>query len=286
MATAESVQLADESQDYGDQLIARGEYALKLGRDLLRQAALLRGEIPQEQVARPDGPSADHSVGRHGLVDEKVARERARTLGVFTRLEFEDALGLKGPATSKWLLALIQAGALVREIRESDGATVHRYCLPLEAESARYQLQVYCSEHREKDHSTADLVEALGLSDEEVEAGITELVALGALKPTSVSKVSSTGEIGELGQTRYHWVPSLDTDSQLKLEQARRAAMSAPAVLRGEEIRLKRKNPDLLKPGYRQKAANKDRNRSRMEAAKAHRDELAARRSVQPRPAA
>ena len=83
-----------------EELIARGERLIKLGQQL---AVIGMGIVP---VDEPVG-NIVRSVGRQGVVDERVAIQVARTLGEFDRPAFAEALGLKASGTSKWLSVLM-----------------------------------------------------------------------------------------------------------------------------------------------------------------------------------
>lgn len=111
-----------------EELIARGEQLIKLGQKL---AVIGMGTLPAEEPER----QTVRSVGRLGVVDERVAIEVARTLGEFDRPAFAEALGLKvGAATSKWLTVLLHHVPPIIDRRE-DG--VYAYIPPPKSRKPR-----------------------------------------------------------------------------------------------------------------------------------------------------
>lgn len=111
--------LAALSELTAEELIARGEQLIKLGRLLAAQSA---GAI----LPVVSDVAEQRSVGRLGIVTEREAIAAATDLGEFTRKEFAVKLGLKGAAVSRWLSKLIDRDNPIIE-RTDDG---YRYVPP------------------------------------------------------------------------------------------------------------------------------------------------------------
>lgn len=112
-ATPEYAELAELT---AEELIARGEKMVRLGRELLGLAANASAgttESEPESEPEPERPrSEDRSVGRFGAVTVNVAKLKAIEMGDFTASEFADTLGLKVSATNRWLSTLKSLGHL------------------------------------------------------------------------------------------------------------------------------------------------------------------------------
>lgn len=287
LAMLDATGIATESEHTAEELIAYGERLLRLGRELQASAAVLRGERPPKPVA-VNGPGVDHSVGRFGEVDENSALAKARELGTFTRIVFEDALGLDGVATSKWLAKLLDHDAISR-VTDETGAIAYRYIRSLEDEPPGLQLRVWVEKHwAQSDREPFDLAmvaEGTGLAEEEAQAALVALIADGTIAATTIEVVNDLDEIEKLRGQYYEYRPPIPGGLQTELERRRLAEVgSTPQVKRGEPVRIRteRKNARARStPGSRQKVINQDRNWERLQAAKAERAEKARARPKQ-----
>jgi hypothetical protein len=269
------MEIASESDLTAEELIARGEKLIAIGRELQTQAALLRNESPPKPLSRPAGPSGDHSVTANGLIDTEAATVKARALGTFTRLQFEDALATNGPQTTKWLAALLKTGTITRETAE-DGAIAYRYCRPADDEPAEYQLRVWAAEQTEP-FDVEQAADGTGLPTEDIEQALPRLIGDLTVAPVTVEAVDDLGELEKLGETFFRYQPEIPNGLSAELERRRLSAVnSTPQVKRGTPVRIRteRRNARARStPGSRQKVINQDRNWERLQAAKAEREE-------------
>lgn len=284
LAALDAQGIASEADLTAEELIARANKLLAIGRELQLAAAQLRGEPAPKAISRPAGPSDDHSVGRLGNVDEDAATAKAREMGTFTRTAFGDALGFSGVQTTKWLMKLVEHGVIAREIDE-DGAIVFRYARTLDDEPPIYQLRAWCASNREP-FDVAAAEEATGLTREEVTAAISNLVRSCELKPTVVESVNELDEIEKLTGQFFEWTAPIPNGLQSELERRRLAAvLPTPEVKRGLPIRIRTERSQRRArstPGNRQKVINQDRNWQRLQDAQAARAAQAKTREAKP----
>lgn len=234
-----TLQVAAESQATGHALVAEGERLLRLGKELLRQSALLTGQKPQEHVTRPDGPADDHSVGHAGLVDLNRAQAKARELKRFTRNQFGDALGLKGVQTSKWLAQLLERAWIERTVDEESSATVYDYIRRPEDEDPLYQVRQW-AQNVGVAFRMEQCVEETELPSEEVGVAITQLVTEGVLRTETIEQVDGLDEVDQLGETVYRYAPPLPPGVAGDLERRRlQVVRDVPEVERGTPIRIR-----------------------------------------------
>lgn len=282
----EAAQLAEESEITGQALVDRGKELMGLGQDLLRQAALLRGE--QEPVFRPaTGPSTDHAVSKTGnVVTHETALAMARKLGRFTRIQFEDALQLKGIQTSKFLAKLHDAGDIARG-QNDEGASIYDYVKSSADEPPIYQLEMWARATSEA-WDLDEAVDQTGLPEEEVVAGITELIVRGIIAAEQLTEVDDLADIDKLATTVYRYVPPVNDAAALERKRLA-AVLTVPEVTRGKPVRIRTERKQMRNrstPGQRSKVINNDRNWERLEAARAERAERnrlqAARQKAKP----
>lgn len=269
--------VANDSANVGGELVARGEYLLRIGRELLKQSELLRGKAPGEvKPLRPTGPSGDHSVNRLGhVIDINAASGVARTLHTFTRIAFQDALGTDGIQTSKWMARLHEAN-LIERGTDDEGAIVYTYSRDIDDEPASYQLHMMAKQRGAAQPFTiAEAMEHTGLSEDEVVTGLAELSSTSIVEAEQIDEVADLDEVGELGGVQYRFVPPISDGAASELERRRLGSVSAPVVVkRGEPVRIRTERKQRRArstPGTRQKVVNTEREYARMVAAREER---------------
>lgn len=263
MTALSAPEVAEQSERVGAALVEQGEYLLQLGRDLLKQSALLRHEKPQEPVQHIHGLGADHSVGASGLVTLERAQGAARELKRFTRTQLGDTLGLKGMQTNKWLAQLLEKGWIERAIDEETHATVFDYARKLEDEDPLYQVRRWAQDVGVQ-FTGEQAVEGTELPSDDVAVALTQLVTEGVLTTGQIDTVDDLGEITELGETVYRYAPPIPAGLAGKLERARLEAVTAPVEIpgKGERVRIRTERKTARKrstPGSRQKLKNQER---------------------------
>lgn len=295
-------ELAAESTRVGDDLVAYGRELLSLGQDLIKQGALLEGKLPKAVApARPGGPGDNHSVGRNGLVDNDIARLKARELKSFTRPVWEEALGLKGTAASARLNALVQSGDLVRRTDE-EGHILYDYVRSVDDEEPLYRVRMWAKARGQNGNEPFELSEAMEateLSEADVMTALTELVVEGVVTgELQVEQDPDDEEAEELDQatqialTAFRYVPTLPGGLQSAQERQRLAAvMTNPEIKgRGQPVRIRterKQGKARSTPGSRQRVVNNERNWDKLQEAKEKREregkERAAKQRAQPK---
>ncbi len=129
---------AEASELLAEELIERGQQMLSLGRRLLAQVDDLNAAASGMEV-QPTPLEEERSVGKRGAVTIHDAIHHAKTMGTFTRKEFEEATGLSAGASMKWLARLVNNRPPILElvVQGSRGrASLYQY-IPIEGESPR-----------------------------------------------------------------------------------------------------------------------------------------------------
>lgn len=293
LAVLDADGIASESDLTAEELVRRGERLIKIGLELRASAARLRGEAVPIDIAaiRAAGPGGDHSVSHTGvLIDFDAVLAHARKLGTYTRVQFQDALGLDAAATSKWIARLHEARACERvTIAEGEhaGSIGYHYIREIEDESPALQLREWAAARGSEPFDLETAEDGTGLPGQEVQSSISDLLADGTIAPVVIEAVDDLGEIEKLGGAFFAYVPPIPGGVQSDLERRRLASAGAvPQVKRGMPVRIRteRKNARARStPGSRQKVINQDRNWERLQAAATARDEQSRARAARER---